>query len=90
MSDLDDSNMEIISKGDMDREVSPQLDEQLITDIIKKDAYGKNTDLTLRPDKDGLTLAGNSCLLYTSILLSLQPIQTNQHTITGCIYSFLC
>ena len=60
MSDLDDSNMEIISKGDMDREVSPQLDEQLITDIIKKDAYGKNTDLTLRPDKDGLTLAGNS------------------------------
>ena len=58
MSDLDDSNMEIISKGDMDREVSPQLDEQLITDIIKKDAYGKNTDLTLRPDKDGLTLAG--------------------------------
>ena len=39
MSDLDDSNMEIISKGDMDREVSPQLDEQLITDIIKKDLY---------------------------------------------------
>lgn len=36
MSDLDDKDMEIISKSDMDREVSPQLDEQLITDIIKK------------------------------------------------------
>lgn len=47
MSDLDDSNMEIISKDDMDREVSPQLDEQLITDIIKKRClrkkYGFNT-----------------------------------------------
>ena len=81
MSDLDDNDMEIISKSDMNREVSPQLDEQLITDIIKKDAYGKNTDLTLRPDKDGLTLAGNSQSLrgdFTRMRSRINPGNLNR------------
>ena len=55
MSDLDDSNMEIISKGDMDREVSPQLDEQLITDIIKKAPFARQSppnQEVLQPGKE--------------------------------------
>lgn len=81
MSVPDDNEIERMTKSDINIEMSRQPDDQFITDIIKKDAYGKNMDLTLRPDKDGLTLAGNSQSLrgdFTRMRSRINPGNLNR------------